>query len=195
EFAIHISTDLVNRLTDDGEKARKKPARRTKPRITRDPAQPRAKANEKQLHYEPDARKGTNTSAAGWSVQQPLFAPVAPPVPVPSKDAKLAEIQSVIQQSEKVLEKLQKKEDTMVQEVTARAKELRDKEFKLPYQKPMPCLSDYEGLRECYKEHAKDILKCGPLTKSYYEHPISDQLKSGFPIAYRVALECAIITF
>ena len=57
----------------------------------------------------------------------------------------------------------------MVQQVTERAKNLRDKEFKLPNQKPMPCLVDYNACRACYKEHADDILKCAPLTKSYYE--------------------------
>lgn len=177
DFSIQISASLVNRLANDGEKAKKKIARKTKQKSTREPSQSRTKVNEKQLHGESDARKGT--AAPGLPVQPPFFTPVA--LPVPSQDTKLAEIQSVIQESERVLERLQKQEDTMVQEVTARAKDLRDKEFKLPYQKPMPCLAAYEACRECYKEHANDILKCGPLTRSYYDcaRRVKQQVSSG----------------
>nr|POE77207.1 hypothetical protein CFP56_58003 [Quercus suber] len=45
--------------------------------------------------------------------------------------------------------------------------DLGDKEFKLPYQKPMPCLAENNAWLECYKEYAKDILKCSPLVKSF----------------------------
>ncbi|KAJ6695612.1 hypothetical protein OIU74_014678 [Salix koriyanagi] len=100
-------------------------------------------------------------------VQPPLYLPITQPVH--PANSELDAIRSVIQESERVLEKFQKQEDNMVQQVTERAKDLRDKEFKLPYQKPMPCLVDYNACRACYKEHADDILKCAPLTKSYYE--------------------------
>ncbi|XP_065620170.1 uncharacterized protein LOC136063551 [Quercus suber] len=72
-----------------------------------------------------------------------------------------------LKDGERVLDRLQKQEENMVQEVTQRAKDLREKEFKLPYQKPMPCLAENNAWLECYKEHAKDILKCSPLVKTF----------------------------
>ncbi|CAN1258740.1 hypothetical protein LINPERPRIM_LOCUS9972 [Linum perenne] len=107
-------------------------------------------------------------ASPGWPVPPQIVLPAQPSVVHPAS-AELDAIRSVIHESEQVLEKLQKKEEHMVQEVTERAKDLHDKEFKLPYQKPMPCLADYEACRTCYKEHINDILKCSPLTKSYYE--------------------------
>ncbi|KAK3198430.1 hypothetical protein Dsin_021845 [Dipteronia sinensis] len=55
----------------------------------------------------------------------------------------------------------------MVQEVTERAKTLRDQEFKLPYQKPLPCLAEKEASEVCYKESIVDPLKCHHLLKNY----------------------------
>ncbi|KDP25611.1 hypothetical protein JCGZ_20767 [Jatropha curcas] len=164
DFSIQISADLVNRLANDAEKLKKKP-KKTKAKIPREPAQPQTKVIESQLHNDPETHKGA--ASPGWPVQPPLFLPVTPPAH--SENSELEAIRSVIQKSEMVLEKLEKKEDALVQEVTERAKNLRDKEFKLPYQKPMPCLADYEACRACYKENPNDILKCAPLTRSYVD--------------------------
>ncbi|EEF50977.1 uncharacterized protein LOC8272128 [Ricinus communis] len=161
DFSIQISPDLVNRLVNDGEKLKKKP-RRTKPKIPRESARSQTKVNEK---HDPEVHK--TAPSPGWPVQPPLFFPVPPPAH--SANTELDAIKAVIQESEKVLEKLQKQEESMVKEVTERAKDLRDKEFKLPYQKPMPCLADYDACRTCYKENGNDILKCAPLTRSYYD--------------------------
>ncbi|XP_058009565.1 uncharacterized protein LOC110636332 isoform X2 [Hevea brasiliensis] len=164
DFSIQISSNLVNRLTDDGEKLKRKP-KKTKTKVPREFVHPETKVNEKQLCDDPETLKGV--PSMGRPVQHPLFLPVTPPAH--SANTELDAIRSVIQESERILEKLQKQEDSMVQEVTERAKDLRDKEFKLPYQKPMPCLADYEACRDCYKEHGNDILKCAPLTRSYYD--------------------------
>ncbi|XP_050226333.1 uncharacterized protein LOC126676217 [Mercurialis annua] len=162
EFSIQISSELVNRLSNDNDKLKKKP-RKTKPKIPREPAHPQPKVNEKQLHDDPQPHKLAPSPV--WPVQSPVFLPVPPQ----SANGELEAIRSVIRESESVLEKLQKQEDSMAKEVTERAKDLRDKEFKLPYQKPMPCLADYDACRACYKENANDILKCSPLTRSYYD--------------------------
>lgn len=163
DFSIQISADLVNRLANNSEKLKKK-TKRTKTKIQREPPRPQTKLNEKQLHDDSGTPKGT---APGWPVQPPLFLPVTPPVQ--SANTELDAIRAVVQESERVLEKLRKQEDNMVQEVTERARDLRDKEFKLPYQKPIPCLEAYDACRACYKEYGNDILKCAPLTKSYYD--------------------------
>ncbi|KAI6706591.1 hypothetical protein NL676_009553 [Syzygium grande] len=57
----------------------------------------------------------------------------------------------------------------MLREVTERAKEPSDKEFKLPYQKPMPRLAQNNACLECYKEHAKDPLKYAHLLRSFVD--------------------------
>ncbi|KAL3610043.1 hypothetical protein D5086_001063 [Populus alba] len=164
DFSIQITPELVNRFANDGEKLKKK-TKKTKPKTQREPPLPKPKVNEKQLHDDSETRK--RIASPGWPVQTPMYLPVTQPVQ--PANAELDEIRSVIRESERVLEKLLKQEDKMVQKVTERAKDLRDKEFKLPYQKSMPCLADYEACKACYKEHANDILKCAPFTKSYYE--------------------------
>ncbi|KAJ0476104.1 hypothetical protein HanHA300_Chr13g0473381 [Helianthus annuus] len=91
-----------------------------------------------------------------------------PKTPKPSQQNKIKPaIRSVLQDSEKVFEKLEKKEDEMVVEVTQKAKELHDKEFKLPQPKPMPCSTDLTACLECYKENTKDPLKCSTLVKNF----------------------------
>ncbi|XP_021635518.2 uncharacterized protein LOC110631843 isoform X2 [Hevea brasiliensis] len=173
DFSIHISADLVNRLVNNGEKLKRKP-KKTKVKIPQESAHPQDKVNEKQLHDDLETHKGVPSPA--WPVQPPLFLPATPSSH--SARTELDAIRSVLQESERVLAKLQKQEDGMLQAVTERAKDLHDKEFKLPYQKPMPCLGDYEACRACYKEHGNDILKCAPLTRSYYDcvHRVKQQM-------------------
>ncbi|KAL1177258.1 hypothetical protein V6Z11_A03G018600 [Gossypium hirsutum] len=80
---------------------------------------------------------------------------------------KLDAIRAVVKESENVVEKLRKQEDNMVQEVTQRAKDLHEKEFKIPEQKPMPCLVENNACMECFKENVKDVTKCAPLAQNY----------------------------
>uniref|UniRef100_A0A2P2JGF1 Uncharacterized protein n=1 Tax=Rhizophora mucronata TaxID=61149 RepID=A0A2P2JGF1_RHIMU len=163
DFSIQISADLVSQLVNDGERSKKK-TKKTKPKMPREPSKPQNKVHEKKLDLDSETQKAT---APEWPVHPPLYLPVSPPMhPV---NTELDAIQSVIQESERVLGKLQKQEDNMVQQVTEKAKDLHAKEFKLPYQKPMPCAADYDACRACYKEFNNDILKCAPFTKSYYE--------------------------
>lgn len=163
DFSIQISTNLVNKLADDAEKSKKK-TRRTKPKVPREPQQPQPKINQKKVSDDSEPPKGAG--AKGWPLQAPLYMPIPPPSQ--SSNADLEAIRSVLQESERVVERLQKQEENMAQEVTQKAKELRDKEFKLPYQKPMPCLAEKDACLDCYKEHAKvDPLKCADFVKNY----------------------------
>ncbi|KAF8413025.1 hypothetical protein HHK36_000999 [Tetracentron sinense] len=162
-FTIQISTNLVSRLVDDGEKLKKK-TRKPKRKTPQGPQQSQSKVHQKPIPDDFQTHKGT--SSAGWPIQHPLFLPVSPP-PSQVANVEFEAIRSVLQESERVVERLQKQEENMVQEVTQRAKELHDKEFKLPYQKPMPCLAEKDACLECYKEHAKDPLKCAHVVKTF----------------------------
>ncbi|KAK4844916.1 hypothetical protein QYF36_026019 [Acer negundo] len=122
---------------------------------------PRVAVNQKQVLDDPKTQKGA--APPGWPLQPPLFLPVSPS----AQSAELDAIRSVLQESERVLEKLNKQEKNMVQEVTERAKTLHDQEFKLPYQKPLPCLAEKEASEACYKESIEDPLKCHRLLKNY----------------------------
>ncbi|KAJ4712847.1 Copper ion binding protein [Melia azedarach] len=159
DFSINISGNLVNRLVED-EKLKKKP-KRPKPKISREPKQPQTKLNQKQILDDSKTQKGS--PAGGWPLQPPLFLPGTPT----AHSAELDAIRSVLKESERVLEKLEKKEENMVQQVTERAKTLRDQEFKLPYQKPLPCLAEKDACESCYKEYAKDPLKCLTVLRHY----------------------------
>ncbi|CAL5355976.1 unnamed protein product [Camellia sinensis] len=143
-FTIQISGNLVKQLADDGEKSKKK-TKRSKTKIPREPQQSQTKAHQKQISGDSEIPKLTALVGCAES------------------DA----IRSAIQESEKVLEKLQKQEEVMVQEVTQRAKDLHDKEFKLPTQKPLPCLMEKNACFECYKENDKNPLKCADAVKNY----------------------------
>lgn len=159
-FTIQISADLVRRLTNNDSKPKK--SKKSKPKASHDqPPQPHGKTK-------PASIAEKSSSPPIWSQQKPIFlpAPVIPPVPSPAI-AELETIKSVLQESEKVVEKLEKQENNMVQELTQRAKELREKEFKLPYQKPMPCLNEREDCLQCYREHLNDPLKCASAVKKF----------------------------
>ncbi|KAH6799694.1 hypothetical protein C2S51_036178 [Perilla frutescens var. frutescens] len=139
-FTVQISSNLVRKLVEDGEKVKKK-TRKPKPRISQEP-----QAKPKPL--------SDDSPAIGWPVQPPLY-------PHRTLNPELEGVRSVLEESEKVVERLQK------QEVTQRAKDLHDKEFRLPTRKPMPCLDQKDACLNCYKEHIKDPLKCAQLVKGF----------------------------
>ncbi|XP_059315306.1 uncharacterized protein LOC132065784 [Lycium ferocissimum] len=158
-FTIQIHSNLVKQLADEGEKLKKK-TRKPKTTIQRD-----NKAAQKPISGDPDVVKGR--AATGWPVQPPLFMPVPPPTH--PAIAELDAIRSVLKESEKVVERLQKQEENMLQEVTKKAKDLHDKEFKLPNQKPTPCLDERDACFKCYKEHEKDPLNCANVVQNFAE--------------------------
>ncbi|KAH6822141.1 hypothetical protein C2S53_002016 [Perilla frutescens var. hirtella] len=153
-FTVQISSNLVRKLLEDGEKVKKK-TRKPKPRISQEP----------QAKPLSDDSLSVQGPPIGWPVQPPLYVP--PPPPHKTLNPELDGVRSVLQESEKVVERLQKQEENMLQEVTQRAKDLHDKEFKLPNRKPMPCLDEKDACLKCYKEHIKDPLKCAQLVKGF----------------------------
>lgn len=156
-FTVQISSNLVKKLLDDGEKVKKKTRKpKPKPRIPQEP-------QGKQLSDDSPSLKGPPST--GWPVQPPLYLPPPPSHKAPSPE--LDAIRSILEESEKVVDRLQKQEENMLQEVTQRAKDLHDKEFKLPNRKPMPCLDEKDACLKCYKDHINDPLKCAELVKSF----------------------------
>ncbi|XP_023752615.1 uncharacterized protein LOC111900980 [Lactuca sativa] len=145
-FTIQISGNLVKQLADNTNKVKKK-TRKPKPKTPQ------------QHPIPPPPPPPPPPTAATWP---PMYLPIPPPSP-PEVNA----IRSVLEDSERVLEKLQKQEDAMLFEVTQKAKELHEKEFKLPEAKPMPCLTDLTACLDCYKENVKDPLKCSTLVKNF----------------------------
>lgn len=163
DFTVQISNELVDRLLDRSEsKKMKKKPRKVKPKVPKGPQGAFSEVDPTSISAGPEVFKAP---ATGWPVQPPLFHPAG--APVFSSIAELDAIRSLLRESEGIVEKLQKQEESIVQEVTQRAKDLRDKEFKLPYQKPMPCSAESNACLECYKEHSKDPLKCSHLVRNF----------------------------
>lgn len=162
DFTINISAELIKQLVEDGQKSERRPKKtKAKPQ---QPKQPQSKVKPKQAFDDPNPQIGPVVPGSGWPLPAPLF---MPPVSQSAQAAELDAIRSVLHESERVLENLNKKEESMVQEVTERAKTLRDQEFKLPYQKPLPCLAEKEAIEACYKESIKTPLKCQSLLRNY----------------------------
>ncbi|KAL1190858.1 hypothetical protein V5N11_005877 [Cardamine amara subsp. amara] len=156
DFTIQISSKLINQLAE-GKDQPKRRVKKTKPKVSQ-----QSKADQAKTHQ--DAEKPT--PMAELPMQSPYF------FPVPQQTAastELESIKSVLKESEKVLEKLEIQEKNLVHEVTERAKDLREKEFKIPEPKPMPCSSDHEALTKCYKENINDPLKCSGLVWSFQD--------------------------
>ncbi|XVF10771.1 hypothetical protein REPUB_Repub07fG0211700 [Reevesia pubescens] len=162
DFSIQISTNLINRLAEDDEKLKKR-TKKTKTKVSGEPQRPQPKVDQKQISNDSEKQKGT--TGTGWPVPPPLFVPVNQPPYSPS--AELDAIRSVAKESENVVEKLRKQEENMVQEVTQKAKDLHDKEFKIPDPKPMPCLVENNAWMACYKENANNLTKCAPLAANF----------------------------
>lgn len=160
EFTIQISKNLVDRLVHDAEMSKK--TKRTKRKAPRESPVPQSNVSQKQIVD--DSGKPKIEAAPAWPLQPPLFLPATPPV---QSTMELEAIRSVLQESEKVVERLQKKEENMLQEVTQKAKDLRDKEYKLPKPKSNPCMAESHACMACYKEHVKDPLRCASLVTNF----------------------------
>lgn len=160
-FTIHISPDLINKLARDAGGPKKR-TKKSKPKIKEVPPKHQGEQNQAP------AAPGTGSSGP-WPVKPPMFLPIPSlPPPAPAM-AELEAIRAVLQESEAVMKKLEEKEANMTRELSQRAKELRDKEFKLPYQKSMPCEAEREACRQCYQENSKDPLKCAGVVRSFKE--------------------------
>ncbi|XP_062102863.1 uncharacterized protein LOC133813756 [Humulus lupulus] len=101
DFSVEISSDLVNSLADNDDKL-KKNIKRTRTMSPWVPQQPHTKTNQKQVSDGFETHKGS--SATRWPLQPLMFLPVAPPAQ--STRAEMDAIRSVLQESERVVERL-----------------------------------------------------------------------------------------
>ncbi|KAK4262644.1 hypothetical protein QN277_028181 [Acacia crassicarpa] len=161
EFTIQISKNLVDRLVQDADVSKK--TKRTKRKAPREPPVAQPTANQKQVGD--DSVKPKSETAPAWPLQPPVFLPAISSVQPANAESEA--IRSVLQESEKVVERLQREEENMLQKVTQKAKEFRDKEYKLPKPKPRPCTAESEACLACYKENVKDPLKCASLVTNF----------------------------
>ncbi|XP_010529494.1 PREDICTED: uncharacterized protein LOC104806344 [Tarenaya hassleriana] len=157
DFSIQISSRLISRLSEGADKQKRK-QKKAKPK-----ASPQPKTGTKKPLHDSEKPK----PKAEFPGQPPFFLPIQQQPPQAVAYAELEAIKSVLKESEKVLEKLEKQEKDMGHEVTERAKDLRDKEFKIPSPRPMPCSSENDAWMKCYKENINDPLKCNGLVRSF----------------------------
>ncbi|KAJ4757423.1 CHCH domain containing protein [Rhynchospora pubera] len=151
-YTVQISTKLINQLAREDEKRSPIKVRKPKPKTPKSTNQPQ---NTETQNQTPPA-----------AIFPPLFLPVPPPAPVEALP-EVESIRQVLKESEKVLEKLKVEESDMLKELNKRSKELREKEFKLPYQNPIPCMKERSDCLECYKNYANDPLKCADTVKRF----------------------------
>ncbi|XP_010422202.1 PREDICTED: uncharacterized protein LOC104707527 [Camelina sativa] len=161
DFSIQISSKLINQLAEGNDQPKRK-AKKTKPKVS-----PQRKVEQEAKTHHHDAEKPNPVGEL--PMQPPFFFPIPQQAAAAAASAELELIKSVSKESEKVLEKLEKVEKNLVHEVTERSKELREKEFKIPEPKPMPCSEDHEAWMKCYKENIDNPLKCSGLVRSYQE--------------------------
>ncbi|CAF2042711.1 unnamed protein product [Brassica rapa] len=159
DYSIQITPKLINQLAQGNEKPKRK-AKRTKPKVS--PTQ----NNADQARTHRDAAEKPKPVAELPTQTPPFF------FPIPQQGAantELESIKSVLKESEKVLEKVERREKNIVGEVTERAKDLREKEFKIPEPKPMPCSSDHEAWKKCYEENVGNPLICSGLVMRFQD--------------------------
>ncbi|KAG6496599.1 hypothetical protein ZIOFF_044467 [Zingiber officinale] len=158
-FTIQLSSKLIDQIAN-GETKVKKRVKKPKPKIPVEPP-----LTEKNVKPAPTTTQ-TSSPMGGWPLP-PVFISPPPPPPISPTISELEAIRSVVQESEKTVEKLEKQEDKMIQELNQRAKDLRDKEFKLPYQNPTICTAERAACLSCYQEHVKDPLKCAQAVRNF----------------------------
>lgn len=157
DYTIQISSRLINQLAE-GDNQPKRKAKKTKPKVS-----PQSKADQAKTHHHAEKPK----PIAEPPTQSPPFF-----FPVPQQAAANTElelIKSVLKEGEKVLEKVERQERSIVHEVAERANDLREKEFKIPEPKPMPCSSDHEAWKKCYEENVGNPLKCSGLVMRFQD--------------------------
>lgn len=172
-YTVQISTKLINQLAREDEKRSPRKVKKPKPKTPKSSNRPQ-KAETTQAQ--------TPTPPA--PIFPPLFLPVPAPAPPPPVEVppEVESIREVLKESEKVLEKLKVEESEMLEELNKRSKELREKEFKLPYQNPIPCLKERSDCLECYKNYGSEPLKCAETVKRFADCARKSRQSAGMAV-------------
>jgi hypothetical protein len=174
-YTVQISTKLINQLAREDEKRSPRKVKKPKPKTPKSTNQPqKTEATQAQ------------TQTLPVPIFPPLFLPIPAPAPAPPPPVELPpEVESiceVLKESEKVLEKLKVEESEMLKELNKRSKELHEKEFKLPYQNPIPCLKERSDCLECYKNYANEPLKCAETVNRFADCARKSRQSAGVPV-------------
>lgn len=156
-FKVQISSDLIRRLVGEGDQ---KPV--IKPKV-----KPKVVRSDRSSNQAPGVDPKPSEETGGWKPGLPSLLPlgVFPPV----ADKELDPIRKVLDEGERVVDKLQKEEARLLEEVKRNAKELHEKEYRMPEQKTMPCLKVKDTCVQCYKDHPKDPLQCAEAVKAFLD--------------------------
>lgn len=155
-FKVQISSDLIRRLVGgEDQKPISKP--KVKPKVVR---------SDHPSNQAPRVEPKLSKETEGWQPGLPSLLPLGVFPPVADE---LDPIRKVLGESERVVDKLQKEETRLLEEVKRNAKELHEKEYRMPEQKIMPCLNTKDACVQCYKDHPEDPLQCAEAVKAFLD--------------------------
>jgi len=155
-FKVQISSDLIRRLVGEGDQ---KPV--IKPKV-----KPKVVRSDRPSNQAPRVDPKPSEETGGWKPGLPSLLPLGVFPPVADE---LDPIRKVLDEGERVVDKLQKEEARLLEEVKRNAKELHEKEYRMPEQKAMPCLKAKDTCVQCYKDHPKDPLQCAEAVKAFLD--------------------------
>lgn len=163
-FSLQVTSELMHKLTKENIVATqslkgRKPTQRPAPlKPSSEPAEsPKISKQDLQLPYYP----GFLSALPGIPKEQALEQP-----PKPTHD--LVPIYKVLEEAEKLSEKIQKQEEKELEKVKQLAQDLLDKQFRAPSH-PIPCQTEKELCLQCYKGSTQSPLDCAEVVRVFKE--------------------------
>ncbi|KAG0584043.1 hypothetical protein M758_3G181500 [Ceratodon purpureus] len=162
-FSLQVTSELMQKLTKENivakepAKGRKPTQKAAAPKPSMKPVEP-APMNLKQdlsLPYYP----GFLSSLPGMN---------KPEVQTHEQTHDLVPIYKVLEETEKLGEKLQKQEEKELEKVKQLAQDLQDKQFRAPSY-PIPCQTEKETCLQCYRGSTKSPLECAEAVRVFKE--------------------------
>ncbi|KAH9568997.1 hypothetical protein CY35_03G108800 [Sphagnum magellanicum] len=170
-FALQVTPELMLKLTKEHRQPRKaaKPKQPPPPSSPPPPiVAPRQPVIRRQMGREVlDQEEGVSQE-----IPRPFYPGFLSALPglQQNNDLKkeLVPIYKILEESEKLGEKLQKQEEEELGKVKQLAQELQEKQFFAPSQ-PVPCTNEKEACIQCYRENSKNPLECANTVKLFKE--------------------------
>ncbi|KAH8968146.1 hypothetical protein BDL97_03G114500 [Sphagnum fallax] len=159
-FALQVTPELMLKLTKEHRQPRKaaKPKQPPPPSPPPPPiVAPRQPVIRRQMGMEVLDQEG----GVSQEIPRPFYPGFLSALPglQQNNDLKkeLVPIYKILEESEKLGEKLQKQEEEELRKVKQLAQELQEKQFCAPSQ-PVPCTNEKEACIQCYRENSKSLL-------------------------------------
>ncbi|CAK9221975.1 unnamed protein product [Sphagnum jensenii] len=164
-FALQVTPELMLKLT----KEHRQPRKAAKPKQPPPPiVAPRQPVIRRQMGMEVLDQEG----GVSQEIPRPFYPGFLSALPglQQNNDLKkeLVPIYKILEESEKLGEKLQKQEEEELRKVKQLAQELQEKQFCAPSQ-PVPCTNEKEACIQCYRENSKNPLECANTVKLFKE--------------------------